>query len=77
MTTTPRNMTTEADKPKTLHTQPVDIDDKQEDITSFVKDMSPTSQYKAVLLLQSLRKNEGMVEFSLCEPLYLSPKPYP
>ena len=29
MTTTPRNMTTEADKPKTLHTQPVDIDDKQ------------------------------------------------
>ena len=29
MTTTPRNMTTEADKPKTLHSQPVDIDDKQ------------------------------------------------
>jgi hypothetical protein len=29
MTTTPRNMTMEADKPNTLHTQPVDIDDKQ------------------------------------------------
>lgn len=61
MTTTPRNMTTEADKPTTLHTQPVDIDNKQEDLTSFVKDLSPTSQSKAVLLLQSIRRNEAVI----------------
>ncbi|CAG2228687.1 unnamed protein product [Mytilus edulis] len=56
-------MTTETDSPRVLHTQPIDIQESvlSDDLTELVKDLSPTSQARTILLLQSLRKNEAVI----------------
>ncbi|XP_071142696.1 uncharacterized protein [Mytilus edulis] len=56
-------MTTETDSLKVLHTQPIDIQESgfSDDLTELVKDLSPTSQARTILLLQSLRKNEAVI----------------
>ncbi|VDI31383.1 Hypothetical predicted protein [Mytilus galloprovincialis] len=56
-------MPTETDSPSVLHTQPIDIQESvlSDDLTELVKDLSPTSQARTILLLQSLRKNEAVI----------------
>ncbi|XP_063406884.1 uncharacterized protein LOC134690771 [Mytilus trossulus] len=56
-------MTTETDSPRVLHTQPIDIQEsvRSDDLTELVKDLSPSSQARTILLLQSLRKNEAVI----------------
>lgn len=56
-------MTTETDSRKVLHTQPMDIQKSgfSDDLTELVQDLSPTSQARTILLLQSLRKNEAVI----------------
>ncbi|CAC5417719.1 unnamed protein product [Mytilus coruscus] len=56
-------MITETDLREVLHTQPIDIQERglSDDLTELVKDLSPSSQARTILLLQSLRKNEAVI----------------